>query len=62
MFTCYTLSSKAKIKKELTKKSFTKIEIKKILESLKEINLNTINEYKENKMLINKLIKKTKQN
>lgn len=58
LFTCYTLSSKARITKELIKKNFTKIEIKKILENLKKINLNTIIEYKKNKKLINQLIEK----
>tara|TARA_Y100001970_G_C14250081_1_gene871176 strand:+ start:58 stop:2367 length:2310 start_codon:yes stop_codon:yes gene_type:complete len=58
LFTCFTLSSKKKIKKQLSKKKFTKSEINKILENLKKINLNTINEYKKNKKLINKLILK----
>ncbi len=58
LYTCYTLSSKKKIKNQLSDNNFSKSEINNIIESLKNINLNTINEYKKNKQLINKLVLK----
>ena len=62
LYTCHTLSTKKKIKKELKFNKFSEIEINKILKSLKDININTITEYKKNKKLINTLIEKQKKN
>ena len=62
LYTCHTLSTKKKIEKELKFNKFSKIEINKILKSLKDINVNTITEYKKNKKLINTLIEKQKKN
>ena len=61
LYTCHTLSTKRKIKKELKNYKFSKIEINKILKSLKNINFNTMAEYKKNKNLINTLIEKQKK-
>ena len=62
LYTCHTLSTKKKIKKELKFNKFSEIEINKILKSLKDININTITEYIKNKKLINTLIEKQKKN
>ena len=61
LYTCYTLSTKEKILKELVSKNFSRSDINEILKNLRIINLSSIKEYQSNNELIKKLIKKQNQ-